>query len=150
MLNELLGIHPPMLELIHKMTNTILNLAETGNVILIGRGSNVITSHLKNVYHIRLVAPLDVRINKLLKNKDITKDWARKELLREEQNRKDFLFKTFRKDIDDPILYHTIINVSLFSIDELAGNIIEIIKCKHPTKQSQWSKRKILSKGTIN
>ena len=51
MLNELLGIHPPILQLVKNMIRTVLNLGELGNVILVGRGSNIITSHLKNSFH---------------------------------------------------------------------------------------------------
>ena len=150
MLNELIGIHPPMLELIHKMTNTILNLAEVGNVIIIGRGSQIITSHLKNSCRIRLVAPLGDRINNLQKNKVISNDWAKKYLVKEDKNRKVFLSKTFRKDIDDPTLYHALINVSSFTDRELARYIVGLIKCKYPIKHSQADKRKVSLKRNIN
>ena len=73
MLNELLGIHPPIRKLIHKMASTILNLAEIGNVILIGRGANVISANLKNAYHVRLVAPLEERINFYLETTDVSR-----------------------------------------------------------------------------
>ena len=151
MLNELMGIHPPILKLVHKMVSTILNLAEIGNVILVGRGSNVITSHLKNTYHIRLVAPLDQRIKHLQKSRDIKKEWAKKILLRGDENRKDFLLRTFRKDIDDPLLYHSTINVSLFSFDELVNSIVEAVWSKHPIIKSPITERvKLLKEIKIN
>lgn len=140
MLNELLGIHPPILKLIHKMANTVLNLAQYGYIILIGRGSNVITSELKNSYHIRLVAPLEIRIHNLQKSKDITKEWAKKILLREDENRRDFLSRTFRKDIDDPLLYNNIINISRFTCDELVGTIAEVVKLKYPKSNRDINK----------
>jgi len=146
-----MGIHPPILKLVHKMASTILNLAEIGNVILIGRGSNVITSHLKNTYHIRLVAPLDQRIKHLQKSRDIKKEWAKNILLRGDENRKDFLLRTFRKDIDDPLLYHSTINVSLFSFDELVNSIVEAVRSKHPIIKSPITERvKLLKEIKIN
>lgn len=98
MLNELMGIHPPIMKLVHKMANTILNLAEIGNVILIGRGSNVITSHLKNAFHIRLVAPIDYRVKLMQESKDISKEQAKTEIIKEDSNRRDFLFRTFKRN----------------------------------------------------
>ena len=46
-----------MLVLVHKTAKTILQLAEMGNVIIIGRGANVVTAHMNNIFHVRLVAP---------------------------------------------------------------------------------------------
>ena len=42
-MDELFGLHPPFLSLVHRTTETILRLADQGNVILIGRAGNVIT-----------------------------------------------------------------------------------------------------------
>lgn len=85
MLNELLGIHPPLRKLFKDMMKTVLNLAEFGNVILVGRGSNIITAHLKNSYHIRLVASLDYRIANLSKLMKIKSDETRKIIIKEEK-----------------------------------------------------------------
>lgn len=148
MFNEMLGVHPPMLELVHKMSNTILNLAEIGNIILIGRGSNIITSHLSNAYHIRLVAPLDYRIKTLQATKEITKEWAKNILLKEDNNRKEFLSKTFRKDINNTLLYNLTINISLFTFEELIAIIAETVKQKYPIDRSQISTRKTV-KNTL-
>ncbi|MCB9249471.1 MAG: cytidylate kinase-like family protein [Ignavibacteriales bacterium] len=130
MLNELLGIHPPIRKLIHKMASTILNLAEIGNVILIGRGANVISANLKNAYHVRLVAPLEERINFYLETTDVSRERAKKILLNEDENRRDFLFRTFKKDIDDPLIYNLTINVSKYNLEELTKTIFEAVKVK--------------------
>ena len=54
--------YPPSQTVIRQTTETILKLAELGNVILIGRGGNIVTAKLPNVFHVRLVAPLEDRI----------------------------------------------------------------------------------------
>ena len=43
-MEELFGLHPPSWLLVRKVTETILHLAELGNVILIGRGAAVVTA----------------------------------------------------------------------------------------------------------
>ena len=45
---ELLGLKPAEWTLVHKTTDTILQLARMGNAVIVGRGSNIITSKLKN------------------------------------------------------------------------------------------------------
>ena len=40
MLHQMFGFHPPFWTLVHQTSETILRLANQGNVILIGRGAN--------------------------------------------------------------------------------------------------------------
>jgi hypothetical protein len=47
--DELFGLHPPASLIVQQTTETILKLAEAGNVILVGRGATVITSTLPSV-----------------------------------------------------------------------------------------------------
>ncbi|MCW8848741.1 MAG: cytidylate kinase-like family protein [Melioribacteraceae bacterium] len=138
MFNELLGIHPPIIKLVRQMMDTILNLAEFGHLILIGRGSNIVTSHLNNSYHIRLVAPFENRIKCIQKSKNLNKDLAKKMVLKEDHNRKDYLYRTFKKNIDDPLLYNMIINTSQFSFDDLIKSIFEAVKTKYPINGAKY------------
>ena len=61
-MDELFGLHPPSWTLVHQTSDTILRLAELGNVILIGRGATIITSKLDYVFHVRLVGSLERRV----------------------------------------------------------------------------------------
>lgn len=145
MLNELLGIHPPFLELIHKMSKTIYKLAEFGNVIIVGRGANMITAQLKNSFHIRLISPLSNRISDLEAKEGITKEKAKKIILQEDKNRKDYFRRNFRRDIDDPEIYNMIINMSYFNHTEIVESIKKLIKTKFPLEK--YSKVKLGLEG---
>ena len=57
-----MGLHPSSWTLVQQTNATILQLAQMGNVILVGRGATVITSKLNNVFHVRLVGSLEKRI----------------------------------------------------------------------------------------
>ena len=123
MMNELFGIHPPILKLIHKITETILELGSIGNVIIIGRGSNLITRHLPNAFHVRLVAPLDFRIKNVQDFYQNSRKEAEEFTRSEDVKRGKFVFEHFQKKADDPLLYHLTINTALYSMEEV-GNII--------------------------
>jgi len=148
MLNELLGIHPPMMELMHKLTSTIYHIAELGYAVIIGRGSNIITSNLKNSYHIRLIAPAENRMQNLIRSGNLSRDEANKILLKEDEVRRDFLYRNFRQNIDDPNLYHQIINCSKFTCEELVNVIVDGVKNKYPVREIQ--KPKIISGTAIH
>src|SRR5438093_1064697 len=55
-------LQPASWTLIEQTTETMLHLAELGSVVLIGRAANVVTAKLPGVFHVRLVAPLEKRI----------------------------------------------------------------------------------------
>jgi cytidylate kinase len=119
-LDELFGVHPPQRTVVHQTTETILKLAELGNVILIGRGGSVITAKLPHVLHVRLVAPLDGRVEYAHQSYNMSKAAARKFCLNEDLGRKRYLKKYFNADVDDPLLYHMIVNTGLVNYDEAA------------------------------
>ena len=119
-LHELLGSHPTASSLAWRTAETIYRLAESGNVILIGRGANVVTSHLKNVFHVRLVASLPRRVAHVRDVQGLNKKDSLEFILREDRGRRLYLKKYFNEDLDDPTLYHLTVNTDLMSYDETA------------------------------
>lgn len=128
--NELFGLHPASWMVVEQTAETILHLAELGNVIIIGRGANVITTRLPDVFHVRLVAPLEKRIEHAHEFYEMTKKEARAFCLREDLGRVRYLKKYFKADINDPLLYHLTINTGLVSYDEAARLIAEATVAK--------------------
>jgi cytidylate kinase len=117
---DLLGTHPPTWKVATQTAETILRLAALGNVIIIGRGSSIITAKLPDVLHVHLVAPLDKRIAHACEAYGKTKSEARAFCLREDRGRKRYLKKYFHANINDPLLYHLIINTGMVSYDDAA------------------------------
>src|SRR6267154_183919 len=105
-MDELFGLHPPSWTLVRQMADTILHLAELGNVILIGRGANVITRKLEHVFHVRLVGSLEQRVKRMQEAQHLNAKSAMEMVQREDLGRRRYLKKYFNKEIDDPLLYH--------------------------------------------
>jgi cytidylate kinase len=126
-LDELFEVHPPVHTIVHQTAETMLKLAALGNVILIGRGGNVVTSRLPDVLHVRLVAPLEKRIEHAHKYYNLTKAAAHKFCLTEDRGRARYLKKYFNADINDPLLYHMVINTGEMSYDAAAKVIGEAV-----------------------
>ena len=125
-MDELLGVHPPTATLLRQIDNTILNLARQGNVILIGRGANIITRSLDNVLHVRLVAPLPQRIAHVQHLRGIERQDAVNVVRKEDRGRWRYLKQHFDRNLDDPLLYHLTINTHLVSHDKAAIMIGEV------------------------
>lgn len=130
--NELLGVKPSEWTILQRTTKTILNLARFGKVIIVGRGSNVITSKLSNSFHIRLIAPIEHRIKHVQDVFNYSKSEAIIYIKREDVNRKKYLKSHFFRDPDDVTLYNLIINTGQFTYSESARIIAEALKMKFP------------------
>jgi len=117
---DVFGVRPPSTTLLQQTAETVLRLAGAGNVILIGRGANMVTAKLPHVLHVRLVAPLERRIEHCVEAYNLTRAEARKFCRREDNARQRYLKKFFNADIEDPLLYHMIINTGLVSYDNAA------------------------------
>jgi cytidylate kinase len=122
-LDELFRLHPASPALVEKTAETILGLAKLGNVILIGRGANVVTRGLDYAFHVRLVGSLDKRAEYIQKSRGLEKRAALEFIAREDLGRRRYLRKYYGKDIDDPLLYHMVINTDL-TVHRLAAATI--------------------------
>jgi cytidylate kinase len=119
-LADLFEVHPPAQTLIHQTTETILKLADVGNLILIGRGSTMITTSLPHVFHVRLMAPLEKRVEHAHQFYSLTRNEAHKFCLAQDHGRERYLKKYFNADVNDPLNYHLVINTGLVDYDEAA------------------------------
>ncbi len=119
-MNEVLGGKPGIWSLVHKTTETILQLAEMGNIILLDRGANFITSKLKNCFHVRLVSTLDDRISHIQDLYAFNKKDALEFIKKEDIDRKNYVMTYFHKDINDPLQYHIVLNTHLINEIEAA------------------------------
>ncbi len=130
--SELLGLSPSKLSLIRRISKTIMSLAEMGNVIIVGRGANIITAKLKNTFHLRLIAPLNYRIETAMKLYNLNRKSAEEFIKKEDTARKKFIKTYFHKDIDDPLLYHAVINTNMLTSAEIAEMIGHCIIKRFP------------------
>jgi cytidylate kinase len=119
-LADVFQVHPPSEAIVQQTTETILKLAGLGNVILIGRGGTMITARLPHVLHVRLVAPLEKRIEHAHQFFNLTRNEAYKFCLSQDRARERYLKKHFNADINDPLLYHLTINTDLVGYEATA------------------------------
>lgn len=129
---EILGITPSKISLLHKKRQTILKLAEFGNVIIVGQGANIITSNLSTAFHVRLVAPLSFRIENAMELYKVDRKQATDFIIKEDESRKNFIHKYFHKNIEDPHLYHAVINTCYHRLEDIAEMVGHCIIKKFP------------------
>jgi Cytidylate kinase-like family len=132
MVSELLGLHPPAWLLVYKTAQTILQLATMGNVIIVGRGAHLVTAQMKNVFHVRLVAPVEDRIRHMQDIFNLSRKEAIVRIKKDDVIRKHYLKHYYHKDIEDKFLYHIIINTHLLPYEEASEMISTHVIKKFP------------------
>jgi cytidylate kinase len=90
--------------------DTILSLAETGNVVIVGRGGQVILRERRNVLHVRVVASYPTRVRNLMAHLDISREEAQSQIEESDRDRARYLKRYHDVDWADPLLYHLVIN----------------------------------------
>jgi cytidylate kinase len=120
-IHDLLSLHPPTELLVRQTSETILHLAELGHVIILGRGGNLIPARLPQALHVRLVGSLEQRVAHMKNFDKLSRKEAFARIRREDGGRRRYLKRYFRKDIDDSLQYHLVINTDLLALKEAAA-----------------------------
>ena len=97
----------PHLEL---MRHLVRGLAQRGDAIILGRGAQVLLQDRRNAVHVRIHAPVPLRIQRLMDREGITRSEAERRVHATDSARAGFLQRVYGYDWEDPTLYHLVLN----------------------------------------
>ena len=126
-MDEVFGLRPASWTLVQQTSETILQLAALGNVVLIGRAGNIVTRKLPDVLHVRLTGSLETRARRLSENRGMTRKTALDLIHKEDVGRRRYVKKYFNANIDDPLSYHLVINTDLVTTEDAAATLSRIV-----------------------
>ena len=113
---------------VETLTAIVRDLAGHDNVLIIGRGSQLILKDWPGAFHILLVAPLDVRVQFVAQRDGVSNEEAAKRVHDNEKGRIAYHEQFFKADVNDPSLYHLAVNTARFSVDGSADVIVEAVR----------------------
>ena len=93
------------------LVRIVTALAEHGESVIVGRAANVILGK-RGGLHVRVVAPVDVRVQNLMQWQSLSEGDACKKVARVDEERSRFYRNYFDADNDHPPDYHLIINTA--------------------------------------
>lgn len=103
-------------------------LAEEGNVIIVGRAGQAILQNYPGVLHLRVIAPLEVRIERIVKFHDISAQAARAQIEGSDRYRAHYLQHFYGIQGDDPTRYHLIINTGKIDLNTAAEVVCAAVR----------------------
>ena len=101
----------------------LLELASEGDVVIIGRGSQFLLHGAPRTLHIYIFAPLETRIEQVMKLYHVNRDSAKEMIDRRDYEHNAYLGRYYGGNQHQPYLYHLLINTGLFPY-ELAAHVI--------------------------
>jgi len=123
---------PPQVAVYQKLAQTIRILAAHGNVILVGRASNVITRGMAGGFHVMMVAPMEYKVENIMKFKNLSKKDAEKLVIENTERRENYIKEYVKFNVTDPHNYDLVINLADTNEKGVAKLIIEGMNIKNP------------------
>ena len=106
----------------------IAQMADDGDVVILGRGSQYILNDHPEAYHVLLIDEFDNRVQFMKVNYDLSQGRATSVVKSEDKRRKNLYQKLGKTDYDNPSLYHLVLNMSKVSLEQALQLICKLVE----------------------
>jgi cytidylate kinase len=107
---------------------TVVQIADEGNAVIMGRGSQYILKTHPDAYHILLVDDFEKRVDRVAKREKISREQAARIVNHEDKRRLSLYHRLGKQDYDRPALYHLVLNMSRLSLDKAFNLVVNLIE----------------------
>jgi cytidylate kinase len=94
---------------------TVVQIADEGNAVIMGRGSQYILRTHPDTVHILLVDEFENRVKRVEKREEISRESAERIVRHEDKRRLNLYHRLGKQDFDSPSLYHMVLNMDRVS-----------------------------------
>ncbi len=106
----------------------IKEIATSGNVVIAGRGANIILRDDPGTLHVGLVSVHAERLKRIMERENLNDVEAERHVLENDRARVAYYKRFFKVDPEDPQYYHQVLNTDLLTIDRTADVIVDTAK----------------------
>jgi cytidylate kinase len=121
---------PSELAVFKRCVETVRALARAGHVILVGLGGALITRDMPAGVHVRLVAPLDWRVQHLAKTDHLSPADARQRVLLLDSDRAAFFRKFWPGIAVTPERFHLTLNAGMLTESQMVEAVVSVIRSR--------------------
>jgi cytidylate kinase len=129
----LLGLTPSLKErraYSQAMQRVIEELVSGGNVVILGRAGQALLRDRAAVLHVRIIAPVPVRAERISREKGVSLDAALAQIQASDRSRYKYLRRFYRLRWDDPKLYDLVINTANLTPEAAALLVAQALALK--------------------
>jgi cytidylate kinase len=128
-------LHPPHQRYMHGLTEAARQAATRGNVVLVGRGTRQLLGDIPDVFHLRLVAPLDWRVQRMALRENWPMEKARAQCAEVDRSRERFTRYFFGADALQPEHYDLVANSDRVPLDDVVSLVVELARPKEEASE---------------
>jgi len=110
----------------------IAQIAEEGNVVVLGRGSQYILNDHPDAYHVLLINEFENRVRFMMEHYDFSESRAAHIVNREDKRRMNLYRKIGKSDYDDSSLYHLVLNMGRLDIQTAQKLVLDMVETYNP------------------
>jgi cytidylate kinase len=118
----------------------ILNHALKDNVIIVGRGGNFLLREVPYSLNVRIIAPVDQRIEAIMKRENLSQSAAELLVKKVDKDMAGAVRLIYGKDIDDPSNYDLFFDVGVLPVQEIFAAIKAALSQKDSLKTPEAEK----------
>jgi len=104
--------------------------ANTGHVVIVGRGSQVLLATWRDVLHVRIIAPFEQRVDYVMRREGLSQAAANSRIQLKERDRIRYVQAEHRQDPQEPHLYDLVINTAVLDLDSAVDLIVLALERK--------------------
>lgn len=130
-------------EYLDYLQTAVLEVADENNCVIVGRGSSVILYSVQNHFCFRVLASKNDRIQRLNELLQLDEKRAEKKLAAADKQKSGFYKSFFNCQVDDPTLYHAVINTSAVDLDAAAEMIVTLVKASITQKKEELGRLRL-------
>jgi cytidylate kinase len=97
------------------------------SLVIRGRGSQFILKDYPGTFHVLIVAPLEVRVKRLMEDRKFDQETAKLEIARFDNSRREFIKKYFHAELEDPVYYDVVISTEHLSLEAAASIVVNAL-----------------------
>ena len=105
-----------------------------GQVVLVGRGTRQLLGDMPGVFHLRLVAPLDWRMQRMALREGWSMEQAQARCLEVDRGRDRFTRYFFGPDAEQPEQYDVVANSDRVPLDDVAACVLDLARSERRRK----------------
>lgn len=105
-------------------------LAKDKHILIYGRGSQFILKDFPQALHLSMVAPLPIRIKRVMQSLKLDESAAKREISQFDSSAREFIKRFFNAEMEDSIHYDLVLNTGNLSQEAAASISIEALKHK--------------------
>ena len=106
----------------------IAQMADDGDVVILGRGSQYILNDHPDAFHILLIDTFENRVRFMQKNYELSQGRATQVVKNEDKRRFNLYKKLGKTDYDNPELYHLVLNMNRMQLEKALQLVCDLVK----------------------